>query len=55
LHRWLARYEASGLDGLVDRSHRPVRCPHQMPAPVEAAVVELRPFASVLGAAAVGV
>jgi transposase InsO family protein len=42
LHRWLARYEASGLDGLVDRSHRPVRCPHQMPAPVEAAVVELR-------------
>jgi hypothetical protein len=24
LHSWLARYEASGLDGLVDRSHRPV-------------------------------
>lgn len=42
LHRWLARYEAQGLDGLVDRSHRPVRCPHQMPAEVEAAVVELR-------------
>lgn len=42
LHRWLARYEAQGLEGLVDRSHRPVRCPHQMPAVVEAAVVELR-------------
>jgi transposase len=42
LHRWLARYEAEGLEGLQDRSHRPVRCPHQMPAPVEAAVVELR-------------
>ncbi|OCB33642.1 transposase [Mycobacterium malmoense] len=42
LHRWLARYEAQGLDGLVDRSHRPVSCPHQMPAEVEAAVVELR-------------
>jgi transposase InsO family protein len=42
LHFWLARYEAAGLDGLVDRSHRPVRCPHQMPAAVEAAVVELR-------------
>jgi transposase InsO family protein len=42
LHRWLARYEAQGLEGLLDRSHRPVRCPHQMPGAVEAAVVELR-------------
>lgn len=42
LHSWLARYEAEGLDGLVDRSHRPVSCPHQMPAEVEAAVLELR-------------
>ncbi|ORJ64121.1 IS481 family transposase [Mycobacterium simiae] len=42
LHRWLARYEAEGLDGLVDRSHRPVVCPHQMPAGVEAVVLELR-------------
>ena len=42
LHTWLARYEASGLDGLVDRSHRPVSCPHQMPAVVEAALLELR-------------
>jgi transposase InsO family protein len=42
LHRWLARYEAEGLEGLKDRSHRPVGCPHQMPAVVEAAVVELR-------------
>jgi helix-turn-helix protein len=24
LHRWLDRYEAQGLEGLVDRSHRPV-------------------------------
>ena len=30
LHRWLARYEAEGLEGLRDRSHRPARCPHQM-------------------------
>ena len=42
LHSWLARYEAEGLEGLVDRSHRPVSCPHQMPASVEAAVLELR-------------
>ena len=42
LHAWLARYEAEGLEGLKDRSHRPARCPHQMPAAVEAAVLELR-------------
>ena len=42
LHAWLARYEAGGLEGLKDRSHRPDRCPHQMPAEVEAAVLELR-------------
>ncbi len=38
LHAWLARYEAEGLEGLVDRSQRPASCPHQMPA----AVLELR-------------
>lgn len=42
LHRWLARYEAEGLDGLADRSHRPAVCPHQMPAAVEAVLLELR-------------
>ena len=42
LHAWLARYEAAGLEGLTDRSHRPVSCPHQMPAEVEARVLELR-------------
>src|SRR4051812_38220522 len=42
VHAWLARYEVAGLDGLADRSHRPARCPHQMPAVVEAVVLELR-------------
>jgi transposase InsO family protein len=42
LHSWLARYEAGGLEGLVDVSRRPRSCPHQMPAAVEAAVLELR-------------
>ena len=42
LHTWLARYEQAGLEGLPDRSHRPVSCPHQMPAETEAAVLELR-------------
>ena len=42
LHSWLARYEAGGLEGLLDRSHRPRSCPHQMPAEVEVVVLELR-------------
>jgi transposase len=29
LHAWLARYEAEGLEGLGDRSHRPRDCPHR--------------------------
>src|SRR3954471_4604912 len=42
LHSWLARYEAGGLEGLADRSHRPLSCPHQLPAEVEALALELR-------------
>ena len=42
LHSWLARYEAEGLEGLADRSHRPVSCPHQMPGAVGARVLEMR-------------
>jgi transposase len=42
LHSWLARYEAGGLGGLVDGSHRPVSCPHQMSPEVETVVLELR-------------
>ena len=32
VHRWLVRYEHEGLEGLGARSHKPVRCPHQMSA-----------------------
>jgi transposase InsO family protein len=42
LHRWLARYELEGLEGLNERSHRPASCPHQMSGVVEAMVLELR-------------
>ena len=42
LHAWLAKYEAGGLEGLVDGSHRPLTSPQQMPATVEAAVLEAR-------------
>src|SRR6266705_2671331 len=42
VHVWLERYEADGLEGLANRSHRPAHCPHQMPAPVEAQLLEMR-------------
>jgi transposase-like protein len=42
VHAWLARYEAGGLEGLADRSHRPRSCPHQMTAAVEVALAEMR-------------
>ena len=43
VHDWLRRYvNDGGLAGLVDRSCRPVSCPHQMSAVVEARVVGLR-------------
>ena len=42
VHRWIRRYEAGGLVGLADRSHRPVSCPHQMPVEVEERIVAIR-------------
>ena len=42
VHAWLRRYQAGGLAGLQDRSHRPRSCPHQASAQIEAAVCELR-------------
>jgi transposase InsO family protein len=39
---WMARYEAEGLQGLADRSHRPHRSPLQMAAAIETRVLELR-------------
>ncbi len=42
MHAWLRRYEDEGLAGLADRSHRPLRVPHQMPAPVEIEIARVR-------------
>jgi transposase len=39
IYVWMARYEAEGLEGLADRSHRPHRSPLQMPATTEARVL----------------
>jgi transposase InsO family protein len=42
VHGWLRRYADQGLVGLVDRSSKPVSCPHQTPAGIEARIVEMR-------------
>jgi transposase len=42
LYRWMARYEAGGLEALKDGSHRPKRVPHQMRVDVEVRALELR-------------
>lgn len=40
VHRRVDRYLTDQLGGLVDRSHRPQSCPHQVPSQVEVAVAE---------------
>jgi transposase-like protein len=42
VHRWLRRYAAQGLAGLVDGTAKPLSCPHQLSPEVEALIVELR-------------
>jgi transposase InsO family protein len=42
LYKWLADYEASGLQGLDDRSHRPHHVPHQLDGAREAAIIAVR-------------
>jgi transposase len=33
VHAWLGKYEAGGLEGLVDGSHRPLTSPQQIHEP----------------------
>jgi transposase len=42
IYTWVANYEAGGLAGLADRSHKPVSCPHQMAPALEATICEMR-------------
>lgn len=42
VHRWLTRYANEGLGALEGRSSKPDRCPHQVPAEVEAKIVQMR-------------
>jgi transposase InsO family protein len=41
-HKWWRRYRDEGVEGLRDRSSRPLFCPHQTPARVERRIVALR-------------
>ncbi len=38
-YKWLARDEAEGPRGLIERSHAPHVCPHRIPEPVAALLV----------------
>jgi transposase len=42
VHRWVARYRDSGIDGLADRSHAPKAHPWRISAEVEAVICDLR-------------
>jgi transposase InsO family protein len=42
VHDWLKKYATGGMAALVDRSSKPLSCVHQIPAVVEARIVELR-------------
>lgn len=42
VHRWVARYRESGLDGLADRSHAPQAHPWRVSAEIEAVICDLR-------------
>ncbi len=42
VHDWLAKYEAGGLEGLGDGSHRPKWCPHQIGSLVEVEIARMR-------------
>jgi transposase InsO family protein len=41
-YKWLARYQENGLEGLKDRSHRPLSSPRKTGPELEAKVCELR-------------
>lgn len=41
-YKWVARYDAEGPDGLLDRSHRPHSCPHATDPMILEAAFDLR-------------
>jgi len=41
-YKWLARYATAGLEGLLDRSHRPQQCPHATDPALIREILQLR-------------
>jgi len=41
-HKWLARFESQGLEGLRDASRAPRFCPHKTEAAIEEKIIALR-------------
>ena len=41
-YKWLQRFREEGAEGLVDRSSRPIHCPHATPPAVVAQLIERR-------------
>jgi transposase InsO family protein len=42
VHLWVRRYASGGMAALVDKSSKPLSCPHQMDPHLEARVLQLR-------------
>lgn len=41
-YKWIDRYQEKGPEGLAERSHRPLHCPHATPAEITDAILEAR-------------
>jgi transposase len=42
IHSWLLKYEKSGLPGLINHSHKPRSCSHQISAEIDVLICEMR-------------
>ncbi len=49
IHSWLLKYEKSGLPGLVNHSHKPRSCSHQISAEIDVLICEMRRRNSIWG------
>ncbi len=49
VHSWLLKYEKSGLPGLINHSHKPRSCSHQISAEIDVLICEMRRRNSIWG------
>ena len=53
-YKWVKRYQQQGVEGLVDRSHRPHRSPQRLPEAMEQKVFSMREEHPAWGARKIG-